>query len=229
MLILKKLKRIRLYARDACNIFRYGRIAPLTSQQLIVDPARIEYVYYGDLREGELPESLQQGKTIRASPLGGRAASGLVLDGDWDSNVIPLHECPKYQVCRNRFISGMSWVDAGAYDLMRKILKEKPGADGCRSMADVIKRYEEVDYLYHTVKKEGRLKSRKELRPENFRESGGVYVHIDRRGDIIFGGGGWHRLIVAQMAGLRSIPAQLGVVHLDAIQLFKKKSVNIQI
>ncbi len=149
-------------------------------------------------------------------------ASGRVVGGDWDKDIVPLNKCPKYLVCQKRIIRGMSWEDAGAYELMRQILIKKPGADGCQSMADVVKRYENVDRLYDSVKRDGRLRSRKELHPGNFRERGGVYVHFDRRGNILFSGGGFHRLSVAQIVGLRSIPAQVGVVHEQAIPLWKK-------
>lgn len=54
----------------------------------------------------------------------------------------------------------------------------------------------------------------------------GVYVHFDRNGNILFGGDRWHRLIVAQMAGLRTMPAQAGVVHEQAVRLWKKKVID---
>ena len=42
-------------------------------------------------------------------------------------------------------------------------------------------------------------------------------MHIDRQGKPIFGLGGNHRLAIALTVGLRSFPAQLGVIHPNAL------------
>ncbi len=47
-------------------------------------------------------------------------------------------------------------------------MSKKPGADGCHSIAYVIKRFENVNNLYQNVKKEGKLRSRKEIYSENY-------------------------------------------------------------
>ena len=50
-----------------------------------------------------------------------------------------------------------------------------------------------------------------------YREMDGIFVHVGRSGDIIFGGGGAHRLAIAQGLKLERVPAQLGVVHREAL------------
>ncbi len=153
MKIWNKSKIMRHFARDAHNRLLYGRHAPLTAQLVFIDPSNIQFVYYGNLWDEELPEPLQKNKSIHAPLLGSRSASGKVVGGDWDKDIIPLNQCPKYLVCQKRFIGGMSWEDTGGYEMMRQILIKKPGADGCHTMADVIKRFENVDNLYQYVKK----------------------------------------------------------------------------
>lgn len=44
-----------------------------------------------------------------------------------------------------------------------------------------------------------------------------VYVHADRHGELLFGGGGQHRLAIFQHFSVHEIPVQLGVVHLANI------------
>lgn len=64
------------------------------------------------------------------------------------------------------------------------------------------------------------------MTPRCLRESGGVYVHINRNGEAIFGGGGIHRFAIARILSLDTIPAQLGVVHEEALKLWKNQYVN---
>jgi hypothetical protein len=66
------------------------------------------------------------------------------------------------------------------------------------------------------------MKTRKELYSEVFREMGGVYIHIDRNSKVLFGGGGFHRLAIAKILKLNTIPTQLGVVHKKAINSWKQ-------
>ena len=223
---MRKAKKIiryaRFFLRDMQNMAKYGRNAPLTAQLIHINPQNVEYVYYRDLWNDELPESLKQKDRHSAPALGGRRASGLVIGGDWDKDIEVLEKFPKYMICQNRFSNGDSWEDTGAYSLMDKIMKDRPGADGCHTSEDVMQRYRLIDELYLSVQMNGRLKSRKEIQGGNFREQGGVYFHIGRNGDVLFGGGGWHRLVVARFTGMESIPAQLGVVHSDAIRIWRR-------
>jgi len=91
---------------------------------------------------------------------------------------------------RDTFVQGKSWEEAGAYQLMTNIIQKKLGADGCRSYEDIVVRYQKLDQLYQWISSNRILLSRKDLKPQNFRESGGVYVHIDRNGEVVFAGGG---------------------------------------
>lgn len=135
----------------------------------------------------------------------------------------------KHSICVKRFIDGVSWEHADAYKLMRDLVKKKPGTDGCYSEADIVQRYSELDQLFKVVLTEKRLKQKKQISYNNFRESGGIYVHIGRNGEILFGSGGCHRLAISQIIGLRLIPAQLGVVHKDYVKRWKSPSSNIQL
>jgi len=74
-----------------------------------------------------------------------------------------------------------------------------------------------LDELYNIVTQSGTLSPRHELIKGNFREEGGILVHIGPDGAPYFGGKGHHRLAVALAAGVDLIPAQIGVVHRDGL------------
>lgn len=195
--------KLRFYARDFLNILRFGIKAPRSAQLFFLNPSVVRY----SLSEKTLPRRL----------------TGMVKDGDWDLNVCPIHENIRVRICRNHFVEGKTWKEAGAIELMEKSLQESEMVDNCSSMNDVYKRYENLDMLYANLKKGGKFKTRKELDKRNFRERGGIYIHIGREGEPILQAGS-HRFAIALYVGLKHIPAQLGVVHRKAINngLFKK-------
>lgn len=141
------------------------------------------------------------------------------MGGDWDLNVKPLDELEKVIICRRHFVEGLSWEDAGAYDLLARMLAKKKSHDGCRTMDDVKRRYEGVDHVYDHLKSGGRFLTRQELTEGGaFREDRGIYVHVGREGNLIFGKGGCHRLAIAQILDLPAVPVQVGVVHREAVK-----------
>ncbi|EON90643.1 hypothetical protein MARLIPOL_17888 [Marinobacter lipolyticus SM19] len=88
--------------------------------------------------------------------------------------------------------------------------------DKCRTPEDVAKRFQVLDAIWGDVSNRGSLPSRKDLEPTNFREVGGVLMHLGPGGEPIFSGAGCHRFAMALMMD-RPFPAQLGVVHVSAL------------
>jgi hypothetical protein len=117
----------------------------------------------------------------------------------------------------------MSWSDAGAIDFMLdKIAISRTGvSDGCRNYDDVIKRFETLDHIWAKLSQDGRLPCREELIPSNFRELGGVLIHLGPGGEPIFSGAGCHRFAMALLLGA-PFPAQLGCVHETAVRQLPK-------
>jgi len=193
----KKTRLIYLY-RDIYNVLKFGHgCAPLAAQKIYIRPAEIT-------------------KCVLSFS---RTHSGMTVDGDWDLMGCELEETPKIAVCRRRFVQGLTWEEAGAFDIMAREFDRGSFPDGCRDWNDVRCRYEKLDRLFEKFCMEKKFFSRKKLRGRRaFREHGGVYVHVGRHGEAIFGGGGFHRLAMAKFAGIERIPAQLGVVHMLALQ-----------
>jgi hypothetical protein len=180
---------------DALRMLRHGSNAPRIAERIWIRPA--------DCDAAISSVSRQQ--------------TGQVLDGDWDLHTRPLSDLPKVQMALLHWQAGRSWRDVGAYDYMMERIAERGELDGCRSLEDVIARYERLDVMFERVKTEKRLRPLSEVRPDNFRERGGVYIHIGRHNNPIFGGGGCHRLAMAIILGIDEIPAQVGVVHPRAL------------
>src|SRR5690606_21335229 len=108
------------------------------------------------------------------------------------------------------------------YEFMFNAIEQAGGkVDGCSNLEDIILRYKRLDSLKIEIGKSKKFKTQNLLNPKAFNEEGGVYVHITRDNQIIFGGGGFHRLAIAKILKLNEIPAQLGVIHSDAIDKWK--------
>lgn len=148
-----------------------------------------------------------------------RDDSGLVVAGDWDLDTHPLSSKPKIQACADHFIQGLSWDQTGIFELAAQKIRSGEAYDGCISMADVAGRYRQLDEMYEALESGQPYLTMAELNGKrNTREKGGVHIHIGRNGEPIFGGGGNHRLAIAQILGLESIPVQLGIVHPAAVK-----------
>jgi hypothetical protein len=195
--LLKNWKKLSfIYLRDLINLLRFGRKAPLFAQCIIINPEDV-----GRAIKSKIP----------------RGHSGKVWSGDWDLKTVNLEKYPKFKFCKRRFVDGESWEKIGAYKHVQKWIVSCGQHDECMTYSDIVERYEKVDVLYNEIRLTGLLKMRREINPRNFREEGGIYIHIGRHGNLIFGKGGWHRLAIAKILGIKKVPAQLGVVHKDAL------------
>lgn len=143
--------------------------------------------------------------------------SAQVVD-DWPVDLDrPLQEWKAIGCCLQHWQAQASWEETGLVDQMMSWIREKGKVDRLSSHEEVLQRYQQLDHLYETVVAERRLRTRKELVAGNFREEGGILVHLGPDGRPYFGGKGNHRLAIAIAAGLEYFPAQLGVVHVSAL------------
>jgi len=150
------------------------------------------------------------------------------MPGAWDqpADVLQMEEQPKYQICKKHFVDGKSWEEAGAYKHMQELIKKKQAkVDGCETYSDIVKRYKKLDHLYEKLKAGDTFKCYRDIQGRGInRNLNGVYIHFDRNCNPIFGGGGYHRLAIAKILNLNTIPCQLGVVHKKAILSGKFKN-----
>lgn len=200
---LRHIKQIsKLLKVDLINILKYKKNAPFSCERLFVKPSNINFMLDPSI---DLDSKLQ------------RSSTGTVMGGDWDLSITPFTELDKYKICYARFSENKSWKDSNAYDLMLYLMEKEPGIDACHNIDDVVTRYDKLDDIFLSIKDSRKLLNAGEVNKKVFREDGGIYVHIGRNGNLIFGLGGCHRLSIAKILELDEIPVQLGVVHESAI------------
>lgn len=186
------------------NRLLYGASAPISDECIFVDPRSITHRY--------VPDRQASARNFR------RADSGLILAGDWDRSIGPIDGEPKRTACFRHFCDGVPWDETGIYDYMLTRIERFGSFDGVQTRGEIEARYRRMDKLYEEIQRDGRMKTRKEL-PNYFRrEYGGIVLHIRRDGSVLKGRGANHRLAIAHLLDLREIPAQIGVVHRDAVR-----------
>lgn len=193
-------KRLSIYEKDFRNKLKYGRSAPLFNERIWVDPRKIEYM-------------IEREEVKRVSGLHRSAASGVIVDWSEVENIKPITEEFRIRYCYGHWKEGKSWEELGVIDHMQNTKKY-----GTWSRKKIEARFKMLDQAFEETKKEGRLKTRKEIDPSNFRESEGILVHIGTDGEVFFGGNGFHRLAISKVLELEKIPACVGLVDKDAIK-----------
>lgn len=196
---------LRSLIRDSYNRFRFGSHAPQYAELLWVDSARC----------GSFLHCSEFTNFYRRSV---RSATGLIVT-QWPGDSIQLlSEMPKYSYCYRHWVDGLSWKDSGAFDYtLQKISESTTGRyDGLSTLADVEKRFEILDKVFDLTQKANSLMPQGDLVENNFRERGGILIHIGPDGAPYFAGSGYHRFAIAKILNLR-FPAQVGCVHIDAL------------
>lgn len=187
--------RRRAWQVDRKNIKTYGELAPLFAERIWVRTSELE-----------LALRVQNSK-----------ASAKVINSWPDRTPENVTKIRTIEACLRHWRDGISWEESGIYELMLEAIRRHGKMDRMKSLEDIRRRYQELDELYDTVQANGSLSTRQDLNPRNFREEGGILVHLGPEGKPYFGKKGHHRLAAAIAAGLPKIPAQLGVVHIDAL------------
>jgi hypothetical protein len=186
------LDRARLFA----NVLRFGREAPRPHERIWIDPSAVECALDG------LP-----------------VLSGHVVDRWPPAEPAPFEDHVHVRLALAHWRDGVPWEETGAYEYMLRQIAVRGRQDGCHDLGDVKRRYERLDALYETVRREGRLRTRPELDPAVHNEDGGIFVHIGPGGEPAIGDGGKHRLLIARLLGVAVVPARLGYIHRDALPL----------
>lgn len=198
-------KKVPIFYRDLLNKIRYGCKAPVYAERIWVNPLYCEF----SIR----PESI-----IALTGHHAKRASGKVISfSDLINQLVPILEVEKIKFCLDHWKNGVPWEDTGIYEYMQERILRNGSADGCYNLNDIKERYTKVDLLFNQIRREGRFKTQKEICPSNFREDGGILIHIGPEGEPFFGWRGCHRIAIALLLGLK-FPAQIGCVHINSLQ-----------
>ena len=186
--------RVAEIAREWWNFVRFGPDAPRPLERLWIDP-----------------------QEVSLASAWFRAKSGRVRHTWPPAEVMPFEEHPHIRFAVAHWRDGVPWEDTGAYDYMMDRIQARGRQDDCRTLADVVRRFDRLDQLFETVKAEGRLKTREEICRRPFREAGGILIHLGPNGELVIGDAGKHRLMIAKLARLSKIPVLIGEVHIAAL------------
>lgn len=195
---------LEIYKRDFSNKLIYGINAPKHLERIWINPLEIRHL-------------ITREEILNVTGLSRKYASGTVIDWEKIRNFIPLYEEYRIQYCIKHWKQNITWEDLGVFEFMSKTNKY-----GGQSMNDIIKRFEMLDNAFQKIKEDKYLKSRQELVPGTFREKDGILIHIGPNGEPFFGGIGFHRLAMSIVLELEKIPACVGVVDKNSIQLLRK-------
>lgn len=175
--------------RNIYNFVRFGPLAPKFNERLILYPGMDE-IFHG---KKYLPRH--------------EMLSAKVITSAWPvSSRENIRESRKFKICYRRWVEGMTWEEAGAYEWMLKAIERKGSVDGCHNMDEIRIRFEALDEIFSKVSKEGR-----------FHNNFSIRAHIGPDRALYFGhGGGHHRLAISLILRI-PIEAQVGLVHVEAI------------
>lgn len=122
----------------------------------------------------------------------------------------------RHETIRRMFIHGEHYKNTPEYEEIMQSLKEKPGSSvrGCRNPRDVENLFAGLRTTYQTMKTDGFL-TQKELGFYNYDE---ISIYLTKDGKLLKGGGGSHRILIAELVGLESVAAVLRGIHKDFVK-----------
>ena len=192
----KMVKYARIFYRDLMNKIKYGLEAPVYAERIWVNPSIINEAVF--MRSRKARE--ESGQILNEFPPVG-------------AKIVSIYDLPKIKSSFEYWNEGQSWENTVYFKKNRSMHKKE-------HVIRTINKYKNGYYeaLYEETKKEGKLKTMKELKRRNFREEGGVLIHIGPNGKLYHGNAGNRRLSIAIILGLDMIPAMIGYVHKDGIK-----------
>ncbi len=180
------------------TICKYKKRCPKIREVIYIDPNKIV---------GHLTKARWQ-KLRRRTGLKGN----VILDGNWDSELIgylEFKEMDIYKSLHMRWVEGKSWEQTWIYQTYKEQINN---SEKCpfSNLNQLEYRYRELDRIFHKIQNDGNLSN-------EYRHL--VRINIDRGGRLIWGPGGRHRMSIAIILGLHKVPAKIGFVHPNALDV----------
>lgn len=149
---------------------------------------------------------------LEARTLVPREEFGTVKPGDWDRQRIPLRQNTKFRLIMNHLESGGDFLDP--QEMFRFY------SNRSRNETNLKWRYGRLREIYAEIRESGYLKLQAEVRPglAPGDEDGGIVLHLDREGELVFSKHSFHRLAISQYLALPVIPFCIGAVHAECMQ-----------
>lgn len=151
---------------------------------------------------------------------------GWVIDGNWDLQRRQIDSTPLYQYLKNRFVNGESWDNSGYINYVRSQIEGNSNSWGLTSHDQIKDRCKYLDRLWESIREEG-YKSQAELlearSTDTYRRNvdeihprlNEVGIDIGRGGELLWNRVGHHRLIMAKLLDVESVPVLVYRRHSD--------------
>ena len=148
--------------------------------------------------------------------------SGRVLGGDWENGIESLETNRTLTYSKMHWQEGQDWLSIretllkeGSVGVAEFAVLESLGSSSETKRSVAKARLESYEKLYLELAATKKFKSRAELPVPHFREHGGILIHFDSKGRLIFGARGNHRFAIAKLLDLDRVPVMVGLVHPD--------------
>ncbi|MDP4850952.1 MAG: hypothetical protein NWR40_04410 [Ilumatobacteraceae bacterium] len=148
--------------------------------------------------------------------------SGRVLGGDWENGIESLETNRTLTYSKMHWQEGQDWLSIretllkeGSAGVAEFAVLESLGSSSETKRSVAKARLESYEKLYLELAANKKFKSRAELPVPHFREHGGILIHFDSKGRLIFGARGNHRFAIAKLLDLDRVPVMVGLVHPD--------------
>ena len=193
---------------QSTGLFGSGKTIDDIHKTIYINPQTVVNACDSKSRRRELGEK---------SPKSPIKSHGVVANGDWDKDVVNFEEMDVWHAFKSHFRDGHDWNTTDFYFRVIGTIQSGQSLWGCEDENAFKKRLAGIDALYQKIKTSG-YQTQPELdagsKNEIFVDQDEVHVNISRKGEILFADGR-HRLCIAKLLGLESIPVKVGIRHSD--------------
>lgn len=208
------------------------KLRHIISKDSIADPETIYWIspnrieFYTNYRGSGLQESQERTRQrmamqdFRAQVFDRDKDKGKIYAGDWDISEFRFEELEVYKALKARICDSTPWKETDFYKTMVARIDQGSPLWGCADEAAFVKRCNYLDRLIESIRDNGyKLNSDVLIEGDDPHAltkqeviTSEVLVNIGRNGEYLFQDGR-HRLAIAKILGLDSIPVKVVVRH----------------
>lgn len=163
-------------------------------------------------------DSFHQSQWFPFSVRGDNAVFGK-LCGNWDLMTKEFTERPVYRSLKLRYQDKVTWEATPLYQQAKtRIGNGKRADNGCETLAELQAYCRDIDALYEDMKRNGYRSHVDQAWTRSVRNTAvpdEMRIAIDRNGDPIYCASGRHRMAVAKLLGIDTVPGIIQIEHAD--------------